>query len=305
MTDGPGARGSVPETSRQGDTRPPSPFLPAGGGHISAEVLQGPPPTPWPAEEARWRRLSASAVHVYTASGSALALLIVLAAIEGDAVRALWLGLVALVIDGTDGMLARRLRVKERVPSFDGARLDDIVDYLTYAFAPMLLLWSDERLPAGPLGTALAVLPLLASSYQFCRVDAKTDDHFFLGFPSYWNVVAFYAIVLDLAPTTVAVILVVCSVLVFVPVGYLYPSRTLAFRAVSLVLTAVWLVSYAVILLQMPDPNGLVLAASLAYLVYYVTVSLYLTSRRRRYVRAGRASVGPRPTAAVGGAPDS
>jgi phosphatidylcholine synthase len=260
--------------------RRPDPSLPAGGVHISADVLPGRPTTPWP-QEARWRRLSASAVHVYTASGSALALLIVLAAIEGDAVRALWLGLVALVIDGTDGMLARRLRVKERVPWFDGARLDDIVDYLTYAFAPMLLLWTDDRLPAGPLGTALAVLPLLASSYQFCRIDAKTDDHFFLGFPSYWNVVAFYAIVLDLAPATVAVILVVCSVLVFVPVGYLYPSRTLAFRNASLVLTAVWLLSYALILLQMPDPSPIVLAASLAYLVYYVLVSLYLTSRRR------------------------
>ena len=139
------------------------------------------------------------------------------------------------------------------------------------------------------------MLPLLASSYQFCRVDAKTDDHFFLGFPSYWNVVAFYAIVLDLAPTTVAVILVVCSVLVFVPVGYLYPSRTLAFRTASLVLTAVWLISYAVILLQMPDPSALVLAASLAYLVYYVVVSLYLTMRRRRAVERDAGARAPSP----------
>ena len=245
-------------------------------------MLPGRPPTAWSSDEGPWRRRSALAVHVYTASGTALALLIVLAAIEGDAVRALWLGLVALVIDGTDGMLARRMRVKERIPWFDGARLDDIVDYLTYAFAPMLLLWTDDRLPAGALGTALAMLPLLASSYQFCRVDAKTDDHVFLGFPSYWNVVAFYAIVLDLGPAVVATVLVVCSVLVFVPVGYLYPSRTKVFRTVSLVLTAVWLLSYAGLLLQVPDPHPLLVAASLAYLVYYVGVSLYLTSKRRR-----------------------
>src|SRR4051794_238817 len=144
-----------------------------------------------------WMRLVAAAVHVYTACGSVLALLIVLAAVDGEAVRALWLGLIALIVDGTDGMLARRLRVKERLPWFDGARLDDIVDYLTYAFAPMLLLWSGGYLPDGAVGAVALAAPLLASCFQFCRVDAKTDDHLFLGFPSYWNVVAFYVIVMD------------------------------------------------------------------------------------------------------------
>jgi phosphatidylcholine synthase len=233
-------------------------------------------------------RLAGAAVHLYTASGTVLALLIVIAALEGDAVTALWLGLAALVIDGTDGMLARRFRVKETIPWFDGARLDDIVDYLTYAFAPVVLLWTTDRLPDGVLGWVLAALPLLASSYQFCRVDAKTEDHFFLGFPSYWNIVAFYAVVLDLGPTAVGVILAVCSVLVFVPVRYLYPSRTRAFQNLTLALTAGWLVTYAILLLQVPDPHPLVVAASLAYVVYYVAVSLYLTvvGIRRRSAEA-------------------
>jgi phosphatidylcholine synthase len=233
-------------------------------------------------------RLAGAAVHLYTASGTVLALLIVIAALEGDVVTALWLGLAALVIDGTDGMLARRLRVKETIPWFDGARLDDIVDYLTYVFAPVVLLWTTGRLPDGPLGWVVAALPLLASSYQFCRVDAKTSDHFFLGFPSYWNIVAFYAIVLDLGPAAVGSILAVCSVLVFVPVRYVYPSRTRAFQNVTLALTAVWLVTYAVLLVQLPDPHPLVLAASLGYLAYYVGLSLYLTvvGVRRRSAQA-------------------
>src|SRR3712207_2096471 len=195
-------------------------------------------------------RLAGAAVHAYTALGTVLGLLVVLAAFEGEAVTALWLGLAALWIDGTDGMLARRARVKETIPWFDGARLDDIVDYLTYAFAPVVLLWTTGSLPDGATGWVVAALPLLASCYQFCRVDAKTDDHTFLGFPSYWNVVAFYAVVLDLAPAVVATVLVVCSVLVFVPVRYLYPSRTTALRGLSLALTAVWLVTYAVLLVQ-------------------------------------------------------
>ncbi len=235
------------------------------------------------------RRLAGMAVHLYTASGSVLALLIVLAAFDGNVVAALWIGLVALVVDGTDGMLARSARVKETIPWFDGARLDDIVDYLTYVFAPVVLLWTTGALPEGAAGWVLAALPLLSSSYQFCRVDAKTDDHTFLGFPSYWNVVAFYVIVLDLDRGTVATILVVCSVLVFVPVRYLYPSRTQAFRTLSLVLTAVWVGTYALLLLDYPTVDPWVVALSLAYLGYYLAVSGYLTvAARRRRDGAGR-----------------
>lgn len=106
------------------------------------------------------------AVHLYTASGTVLAFLMVIAAFDGDAIRALWISLAALIIDGTDGMLARRLRVKETIPSFDGARLDDIVDYITYVFAPVVLLWTGGYLPDGVVGGTLAALPLLASSYQ-------------------------------------------------------------------------------------------------------------------------------------------
>ncbi len=226
-----------------------------------------------------WFRLRAVAVHLYTASGAVLALLILVAAFQGDAVRALWLMLASLLIDSTDGLLARRLRVSEALPFFDGALLDNIVDYMTYVFAPIVLLWSGDYLPAGTSGVVFAALPLLASSYQFCRVDAKTDDHFFLGFPSYFNVVAFYAIVFETAPGTLATVLVVCSLLVFVPIRYIYPTRTLAFRRLSLALTALWLISYAVILLQMPDPDPLILIFSILYLFYYFGLSLYLSSK--------------------------
>ena len=238
-----------------------------------------------------WLRLRASAVHLYTASGAVLALLILVAAYNRNAVMALWLGLAALLIDSTDGLLARRFRVKELLPSFDGRRLDDIVDYMTYVLAPILLLWSSGYLPAGTFGVALAALPLLASSYQFCRVDAKTEDgaktdHFFLGFPSYWNVLAFYAIVFDLGAAIVSAILLVCSLLVFVPIRYVYPSRTIFFRKLTLTLTTLWLVSYAAILIQMPDPDPLLRAFSLLYLVYYFGLSLYISGKMLKTHRA-------------------
>jgi phosphatidylcholine synthase len=220
-------------------------------------------------------------VHAYTATGAVVAVLIVMAAWEGATTRALWLGLVALVVDGTDGMLARHLKVRENVPGFDGALLDNIVDYLTYVFAPVLLLWSNGYLGQGLSATLLTVVPLVASAYQFCQVDAKTPDHLFLGFPSYWNVVAFYVIVMRLEPLSVTLLLLACSALVFAPVGFVYPSRTVTLRRVTLALTAVWLVAYAVLLTQGSSPSPWWLSVSLLYVAYYLALSVYLTLRRR------------------------
>jgi phosphatidylcholine synthase len=236
-------------------------------------------------------RAAAVAVHVYTSIGVALALLMVHFSYEGDVEAVLWLFLVAMVVDGTDGMLARRLHVKTVVPNFDGALLDNIVDYITYAFAPMVLLWSNGYLPDGAWGGVVAAIPLLASCYQFCRIDAKTEDHFFLGFPSYWNVVAFYAIVCSFGSEVTTVVLLVFAVLVFVPVKYLYPSRTEKLWYANMALSAVWLGLFAVITALMPDPPTALVVLSLGYVVYYVAVSLWLTFASPAQ-RAQRASAG-------------
>jgi phosphatidylcholine synthase len=216
-------------------------------------------------DKAGWQlRAAGWTLHLYTASGSVLALLATLAAVSGEVERALWILLAAMVVDGTDGMLARRLRVSTTIPRFDGARLDDIVDYLTYVFAPVILLLTSGHLPGGTAGLVVAAMPLLASCIQFCRTEAKTEDHYFLGFPSYWNVVAFYVVVLELGPAATTAILVTCAVLVFVPIKYLYPSRTPRLRVLNLSLAGLWLVLYAVVLAGMPDPNAVALGLSLA-----------------------------------------
>jgi phosphatidylcholine synthase len=222
-------------------------------------------------------RVAAGLVHAYTATGAVLALLMVHFAYEGEVQAVLWLFLAAMVVDGSDGLMARYFQVKTVMPGFDGALLDNIVDYLTYAFAPMVLLWANGYLPDGVLGGVVAAVPLLASCYQFCRSDAKTDDHFFLGFPSYWNVVAFYAIVagFDIGLTTLVIL--VCTVLVFVPVKYLYPSRTEKLWYLNMALSVLWMAVYAVIVALMPDQPTWLIVLSLIYPVYYVGVSLWLT----------------------------
>ena len=227
------------------------------------------------------QRTAAWAVHAYTATGSVFGLLFVVAAADGRVRTAFAWCLCAMVVDATDGTLARRFAVKEHLPTFDGALLDNILDYLTYVFAPVVLLQQNGYLPDGAAGLAVAALPLLSSCYQFCRTDAKTEDHLFWGFPSYWNIVALYAVVLGFGPVTATAVLLVCSVLVFVPIGYLYPSRTTSFRRSSLLLGAVWALACVVLVAQLPDPSPLLAAASLLYVAYYFAVSLVLTARRR------------------------
>lgn len=222
-------------------------------------------------------RLAAWLVHAYTTSGVVLALLMVHFSYQGEVRTVLWLFFVAMIVDGSDGMLARKLRVKEVVPEFDGALLDNIVDYITYAFAPLVLLWATGYLPDGAWGGIVASLPLVASCYQFCRSDAKTDDHFFLGFPSYWNIAAFYVIVLEVSVVTTTVLLLVLTVLIFVPVKYVYPSRTEVLWYSNMTFATAWLGVFAIIVALLPDVPLWLSLLSLAYPAYYLALSLWLT----------------------------
>lgn len=222
--------------------------------------------------------------HLYTASGAVLALVAARAVIDGD-VRTAFLALAAaVVVDSTDGLLARAVRVKERLPAFDGSRLDDIVDYLTYVFVPVLIIWRLRLLPEGIDIWVLAAV-LLSSAYGFSRAEAKvqTTDHFFTGFPSYWNIVALYLVGLGFRPSANAAILLAFSVLVFVPVRYVYPSRTRELRAVTLALGAAWAVLMGVAIWRLPATGGPWLPLSLAFVVYYFVVSVWLHVRQARH----------------------
>jgi phosphatidylcholine synthase len=223
--------------------------------------------------------LTAWLVHAYTASGIVLAFLAARAFIEFDYPTGfVWLW-VQVFIDATDGWLARRLRVRERIPWFDGAKLDDITDYLTYVFVPALFVWRGALVPqAWSVPVAAAIL--MSSAYGFNRTDAKTADHFFTGFPSYWNIVTFYLLVAGWASTMNAAILVAFAVLVFMPIRYVYPSRTPAFRVVTNAAGVVWAGLMLLMLWQYPAVSRPVFWASLAYPAYYFLLSFWLHFRR-------------------------
>ena len=224
---------------------------------------------------------AAWAVHFYTALGAVCGFGAVVAIVQLDYRTAFFWLVAATLIDATDGVLARLAKVKERTPNFDGARLDDIVDYLTYVFAPILLLYMAGKLPQA-WGVAVAAIVLLSSGYGFGSADAKTGDYFFTGFPSYWNVVAVYLFAARLSPAINAVILLVLSALVFVRIGYIYPSRTPVLRSLTIALAAIWALLMLMIIVEMPDVPPMLLIVSLFFPVYYIVLSFVLHARRRR-----------------------
>ena len=224
---------------------------------------------------------SAWLVHLYTAS-SALCAFLALTRVFYDRYRDafFWLA-AAVVIDATDGFLARRAEVGARLPWFNGAKLDDIVDYLTYVFVPVLLLYHAGDLPRSPAGLLTATAVLLSSAYGFAAADAKTDDYFFTGFPSYWNIVALYVHVAGLPrPVNVAVLLVFVS-LVFVRVGYVYPSRTPFLRGLTVALGVAWALMVLAVVLTIPNVPRWLWIGSLFFPVYYFMLSFALHLRRR------------------------
>jgi phosphatidylcholine synthase len=224
---------------------------------------------------------SAWAVHLLTASGALLGLVMIAATGAGDYRRAfLWMA-VATAIDSADGALARAVRVKERLPSFNGARLDDIVDYLTFVFAPAYLVYH-ARLTPDALAIIVISAMLLSSAYGFSQEAAKTSDHYFTGFPSYWNIIVFYLVVIGAPPAVNAAVLIGLAVLVFVPIAYVYPSRTPTLRVPTLVLGLTWALLVLVMIWQFPDVARPFLYLSLIFPAYYLVLSLVLNVRRRR-----------------------
>lgn len=227
--------------------------------------------------------IAAWLVHLYTASGLVLALLATRAVIDYNYRAAFfWLWL-QVVIDATDGALARAARVSERIPWFDGSKLDDIVDYLTYVFVPALFVWRSVLVP-GDWAIWIAAAILLASGYGFSRKDAKTADHFFTGFPSYWNVVTFYILVAGWSSSVNAAMLIALIVLVFIPIRYVYPSRTPILQIITNVLGGIWSALMLLMLWQYPDVSKLVMWISLAFPVYYLALSLWLHVQKREGV---------------------
>jgi phosphatidylcholine synthase len=184
--------------------------------------------------------LRAYSVHAFTATGAVFAILAMLAAVKEQwSLMFLWL-VVALVVDGIDGPMARKWDVKNRAPIIDGALLDLIIDYLTYVFVPAFALYQSGLLPGWTGWVAIIVITFTSALY-FADTRMKTADMSFAGFPACWNMVA--VVVFATKPDFWITLPLVCALAItmFLRVKFIHPTRTQRWRPVSLSVSILWI----------------------------------------------------------------
>lgn len=224
------------------------------------------------------RKIAAWGVHFYTALGlpllfyAALDLCRNYQATDKDPSLYFLLTWIAVFVDASDGFLAWKVQVKKVVPHFSGALLDNLVDFLCFAFLPSMALVIFKLVPEN--FEFIAAIPLMASGYGFCQTGAKTDEAF-VGFPSYWNIVLLYLFVLELDPVWNALILVFLAIMVFIPIHYLYPSRTPFLMPYTVGFGCIWAGIILAISLNPLAPWARLWALiSLSYVAFYTIASI-------------------------------
>lgn len=216
-------------------------------------------------------------VHLYTATGGVIGMFALLLAAEHKTSEAFLMLIVTLIIDATDGMMARRLKVFDVLPEFSGAQMDNVIDVFTYIWIPVFIIFWEELLPH-PIFLAI---PIYAAMYAYGQTEMKTPDSFFLGFPSYWNVVALYLYWLSPEPGFAIILLVVPAILTFVPTRYLYPSKSHTLWKTSWGLGMIWVVM-VIYLLTQDDPSITLIWLSTFYPIFYMGASFYVDWRIRK-----------------------
>jgi len=195
------------------------------------DVKTGPPPT--------WPQMRAFCVHILTASGSFLAFLSIVAASEERWTAMFWwLGL-ALLVDGIDGPIARKLKVKEVLPNWSGDTLDNVIDYVTYVIIPAFALYQRGFMGEG-LSFLSAAIIVVTSAIYYADTGMKTKENFFKGFPVVWNMVVFTLFVIEPGEWTAFAVVLICGILTFLPINFLHPVRVQRLRPLNLTITLAW-----------------------------------------------------------------
>ncbi|HEX3163146.1 MAG TPA: CDP-alcohol phosphatidyltransferase family protein [Pseudolabrys sp.] len=226
---------------------------------------------------AHFERIRAFTVHIFTATGAALALLAMILATGGHwAAMFLCLGL-ALVVDGADGPLARAFDVQKLLPRWSGDTLDLVVDFTTYVFVPAYAISASGLLPQW-LAIPAGIVVVISGALYFSDREMKTKDNYFHGFPAVWNLAAFYLYLLEPPEWVAAIAVVVLAALSFAPIKFLHPLRVQHWRMLNIVLLALWAVLAFVAVVQDLSP-GIYITLPLSLIaIYFFAVSLLRTS---------------------------
>ena len=222
-------------------------------------------------------KIAAWAVHGFTASGAVLGFLAIISIFNNDQVGSfLWLGL-ALLVDGIDGTIARKIGVTDKAPNIDGSTLDNLIDYLNYVIIPSLMIYWFQMVPNGweiiiPAGV------FAVSLYTFANINMKTEDYYFSGFPALWNIVVLYFYILNTNVYVNLIVIIFLSVLTFIPIKFVHPLRVKKLRNITIFCTVIWSATTLKLITTLPNINlfndeKIVLIMWIACSLYFATIS--------------------------------
>jgi len=215
----------------------------------------------------------AFAVHIFTACGAALAFLaLVLATGEHWAAMFFCLGL-ALIVDGTDGPLAREFKVAEVLPRWSGETLDLVVDFTTYVFVPAYTVAASGQLPKA-LAVPAGLVVVITGALYFADRNMKTADNYFRGFPALWNLAAFYLYLLEPPEWASAALVAALAALTFLPIRFLHPLRVKRLRVLNIALLAAWAALAFVAVIDNLVPGPFVIWPLVAIGLYFFVAGL-------------------------------
>ena len=221
------------------------------------------------------RQMRAFSVHLFTASGAFLALLALTAAGEERWTAMFWWLAAALAVDGVDGPIARKQRVKEVLPNWSGDTLDNVIDYVTFVLIPAYALYA-SGLISEPLSFVAAGVIVVSSAIYYADTGMKTDENFFSGFPVVWNMVVFAFFVVKPPEWLVLLVTFSAAFTSFLPIWFLHPVRVERLRPLNLAVFAAWSVSGAVALFYDLTPPALVTWVMTSTSLYLLLVGVLL-----------------------------
>ena len=199
-------------------------------------------------------KIAAWAVHGFTASGAVLGFLAIISIFNNDQTSSfLWLGL-ALLVDGLDGTIARKVGVSDKATNIDGSMLDNLVDYLNYVIIPSLMIYWFQMVPNGweiiiPAGI------FAVSLYTFANINMKTEDYYFSGFPALWNIVVLYFYILNTNQYINLIVIIFLSILTFIPIKFVHPLRVKKLRNITIFCTIIWSATTLKLVTTYPEIN--------------------------------------------------
>ena len=220
-------------------------------------------------------KIAAWAVHGFTASGAVLGFLAIISIFNNDQTSSfLWLGL-ALLVDGLDGTIARKVGVSDKATNIDGSMLDNLVDYLNYVIIPSLMIYWFQMVPNGweiiiPAGI------FAVSLYTFANINMKTEDYYFSGFPALWNIVVLYFYILNTNQYINLIVVIFLSILTFIPIKFVHPLRVKKLRNITIFCTIIWSATTLKLVTTFPEINlfneKIVLTIWIACSFYFVSI---------------------------------